>query len=156
MGAGKTRVGKRIARLLGVDFVDTDRAVVLEHGPIPELFAAVGEAGFRALERAAVADAFARRAVVSLGGGAVLDERTQRELAELPVVLLTISEEAVAVRLGSDSRPLLTEGVASWRRIYAERRPLYERLARHTVDTSRRPIEHIAREIADWAKEQNA
>ncbi|MFT4124141.1 MAG: shikimate kinase [Microbacteriaceae bacterium] len=153
MGAGKSRIGKRVARLLAVPFLDTDRAVAAAHGPIPELFSRLGEPGFRALERTAVHEALGRRAVVSLGGGAVLDADTRAELAALPVVLLTVSEEAVASRLASSGRPLLTDGLASWRAIAEQRRPLYRALAEHTVDTSRRPIETIARELGGWARD---
>ena len=73
MGAGKTSVGRRVARALEVPFADTDKLVVRDHGPIPELFAHHGEGYFRALERDAVAEALERGGVVALGGGAVLD-----------------------------------------------------------------------------------
>jgi shikimate kinase len=154
MGAGKSRIGKRVSRLLDTDFIDTDKVVAAAHGPIPDLFATIGEAGFRALEREAVAAAFGRSAVVALGGGAVLDEKTQVDLVSLPVALLTITEQAVESRLRSSGRPLLTDGIESWRRIYADRRSLYEKLATHTIDTSRRPIEHIAQDLASWVREQ--
>ncbi len=54
MAAGKTSVGRRVARRLGVAFVDTDKRIVAAHGPIPAIFAEHGEAHFRDLERAAV------------------------------------------------------------------------------------------------------
>ena len=69
MGAGKTRVGKRVARLLDVGFTDTDKVIVAEHGPIADLFAEHGEPYFRRLERAAVVAALETDHVVSLGGG---------------------------------------------------------------------------------------
>ena len=59
MAAGKTSIGRRIARLLNVAFIDTDKRIVASHGPIPEIFATQGEAHFRELERAAVAEAIA-------------------------------------------------------------------------------------------------
>ena len=55
-------------------------------------------------------------------------------------MLLTVSEDAVGARLVGGGRPLLTEGIASWRRIAAERDPIYRALADVTVDTSRRPM----------------
>ena len=149
-GAGKTRTGKRVARLLRVPFIDTDRRIVLRHGPIAQLFAARGEEQFRRIERLEVQRALQERAVVSLGGGAVLDEDTQRELEHLPVALLTVSAEAVASRIG-DKRPLLTHGgVEAWEKIAEARRSTYERLATRTWDSSNRPIDAIAQEIADW------
>ena len=65
-GAGKTRTGKRVARLLGVPFVDSDREIVREHGPIPAIFEHFGEPYFRALERDAVAASVRQYAVVAM------------------------------------------------------------------------------------------
>ena len=149
-GAGKTRIGKRVARLLRVPFVDTDRRVVLRHGPIAQVFTGRGEAHFRKIERIEVARALGERAVVSLGGGAVLDPETQRDLAGLPVALMTVSAEAVAGRIGT-KRPLLRDGgVAAWEELGADRQEIYQRLASRTWDTSERPIDQIAAEIAEW------
>jgi shikimate kinase len=152
MGAGKTRVGKRVARLLGTEFADTDKLVVAEHGPISAIFAEHGEPRFRELERAAVVRALAGAGVVSLGGGAVLDAETRTDLAKLPVVLLTVSARAVEARLGSGKRPLIRNGVEDWQRIYDARRHLYEEVADLTIDTSRRPYDAIAQEVAEWAR----
>ncbi len=152
MGAGKTKIGRRVARSLGVPFIDTDKTIVAEHGPITEIFASQGEPAFRRLERDAVAAALKEQAVVSLGGGAVLDADSQRDLAGLTVVLLTVTAEAVAARIRTNKRPLLRQGTDDWQRIYEERRPLYERLATISFDTSREPIEGIADRIAAWAE----
>ena len=149
-GAGKSRAGKRVARLLRVPFVDTDRRIVLRHGPIAQVFATRGEEHVRMIERIEVARALKERAVVALGGGAVLDAETQRELQSLPVALLTVSAEAVADRIG-DKRPLLRNGgVEAWEKLVAARRSTYERLATRTWDSSNRPIDAIAQEISDW------
>lgn len=151
-GAGKTRVGKKVARLLKVPFIDTDRRIVLRHGPIAQIFTGRGEDHFRRVERVEVARALTEPAVVSLGGGAVLDLETQRELAGLPVVLMTVSAEAVAGRIGT-RRPLLREGgVEAWEKLVEARRDTYERLATRTWDSSSRPIDQIAEEIADWIR----
>jgi shikimate kinase len=149
MGAGKSSIGKRIAKALDLPFTDTDAEIARRHGPIPELFAVGGEAGFRALERAVVAEALAGDGVVALGGGAVLDLETRRDLGRCTVVLLTVSEEAVASRITGGRRPLLTDGLDSWRRIRDERADLYASLADVTVDTSRRPITALADELAE-------
>jgi shikimate kinase len=149
MGAGKTSVGRRLAKRLDLPFTDTDAVIAAKHGPIPELFAVGGEAGFRGLEREVVAEALAAGGVVALGGGAVLDAGTRRDLEPCTVVLLTVSEEAVAARLGGGRRPLLIDGVESWRRIRDERAELYASIADVVVDTSRRPIMTIADELAE-------
>jgi shikimate kinase len=153
MGSGKTRIGKRIAKLLGVGFTDTDALVVAEHGPISDLFEAHGEAHFRVLEREAVQRALATDGVVSLGGGAVLDPATQNDLASRRTALFLVSPEAVASRLGNERRPLVKDGLASWTRIMDERRALYERLADATFDTSHRPTVQVAEEVAAWVRQ---
>ena len=70
----------------------------------------------------------------------------------LPVILLTISAEAVAARLDNDKRPLLTGGTDAWRALVETRMPVYESLATARWDTSRRPLGQIAEEIATWVR----
>lgn len=153
--SGKTRVGKRVARILDCEFIDTDRVIVAEHGPIPQIFAEQGEPQFRAWERDAVAQALGQAAVVSLGGGAVQDDASRSLLRDHRVVQLSVSEEAVAERLSGDKRPLLAVGsaaerVAAWRKLVASRKHGYDEVTRATWDTSIRPLDLIAEEIAHW------
>lgn len=152
MGSGKTKLGKRISAILGKPFVDTDRTVVAGHGTISDIFAEFGEEHFRALERVAVEDALAQDAVVALGGGAILNEDTQADLADRRVAFITVSAAAVASRIGGTKRPLLTGGIDSWVAIMESRREIYERLASATWDTSSRPLTTIAEEIAEWSR----
>lgn len=156
MGAGKTSIGRRVARKLHVPFIDTDKRIAAEHGPIPEIFAEHGEERFRELEREAVAAALSEGGVVSLGGGAVTQAETRRLLQSHPVVFLTVTRDAVAGRIRGGNRPLLegTDPLERWERIFDERRAWYEEVASTVVDTSRRPIQRIAAEIATWRKEQ--
>ena len=150
--AGKSRIGKRVAKLLGVPFTDTDSQIVAAHGKIADIFAQHGEPHFRALERQAVAAALTGRGVVSLGGGAVLDAGTRDDLRDATVVFLHAPASVVAGRLAREQgkRPLVARGIADWERIFAERRPIYEALASHTVDTSTGRFDDIAREVAAW------
>jgi len=151
MGAGKTSIGKKLSRRLDVPFVDSDRLVVRRHGAIAELFERHGEAHFRELEHAAVVEALAGVGVVSLGGGAVLDHRTRASLSGLPVVLLTVTAEAVESRLAGGSRPLLQRGgVDAWRAIADERDPVYRSLASVVFDTSHRPVSTVVDDIETW------
>jgi shikimate kinase len=150
MASGKTKIGKRVARILGSSRLDSDSLFVNDHGAIADFFAAHGEPAFRILEAEYVAQAVAQDAVVSLGGGAVLDEGTQQLLTHLPVVSLTVTPDAVEDRLGSGKRPLVADGLASWVAIYEQRRPIYERLAKRTYDTSRGNLDEIAEDIAAW------
>jgi shikimate kinase len=152
-GAGKTRVGKQVARLLHSAFVDTDRRIVDEHGPIPQLFSRFGEEHFRAVERVEVAKALGEEAVVALGGGAILDADTRADLASLPVALVTVSREAVQSRIAGAGRPLLANGLESWDRLVAGRSDIYQSLATRSWDTSGRPVGDLAREIAQWSRD---
>lgn len=150
MAAGKTKVGKRVARLLGLPFTDTDKVIVAEHGPVAEIFAEHGEPYFRGLERAAVAAALRTADVVSLGGGAVLHPDTQEDLRTRPVVFLTVSPDAVESRIADGSRPLVRGGLADWERIFAARRPVYESLADVRIDTSVGDFDAVAEEVVAW------
>lgn len=149
MGAGKSRVGGRLAEALGAPFVDTDQRIVERYGPIDEIFAREGEEYFRIVEREVVAEALREPAVVALGGGAVLHPDTRADLEALPVVLLRVDANAVAPRLAGGTRPLLTEGgLERWEHILAERTPVYEALADIDLDTSRRPVARIVADLA--------
>lgn len=148
--AGKTRIGRHLARLLEVPFIDVDHRIRESHGPIPDIFAAHGEEHFRAIERAEVVRALGEHAIVSLGGGAVLDTDTQDDLARLTVIGLTVTPEAAAERLDSHTRPLLTGGIDAWIALVESRRPLYDRLATATWDTSTRSAPKLAHDIANW------
>lgn len=155
MGAGKTSVGKRVAKALGLPFADTDALIVRAHGPIPELFRAHGEEHFREIERDVVARALTGGGVVSLGGGSVLDARTREELRAHRVAFLTVSPAVIAHRIAGGSRPLLaggTDPVEEWVRIFTSRRPLYEEVADAVFDTSQGPLSHVVDAIADWAR----
>lgn len=154
--AGKTRVGKRVARRLGLPFIDTDAVITAEHGPISEIFDTRGEAAFRELEASAVIAALAQHAVVSLGGGAVMTAAVAQALRGHPVVLLTITAEAAAARLDPETRPLVREGIGAWESLVASRRETYRALATATWDTSSRPIDHIANEISNWVRTLDA
>jgi shikimate kinase len=154
MGAGKTSIGRRVAKALGVSFTDTDAVLARANGPIPQIFAEYGEEHFRRLEREAVASALAAGGVVSLGGGAILDAQTRARLAEHRVILLTVQPRVVAARLRDESRPLLSGGdaMARWKDIYAARRPLYEEVADATFDTSTGPLNLTVQAIVAWAR----
>jgi shikimate kinase len=155
-GAGKTRTGKRLARLLDVPFIDTDRRIVDRHGTIAEIFAEHGEPHFRSLERDVVAEALTERAVVTLGGGAVLDPRTQADLAQYPVAQLTVSAAAVEARISGGKRPLLSDGIGAWQAIVDARQPIYDRLSGFSVDTSSQPLDRVAQQIAHWLERQKS
>src|SRR5688572_28525809 len=137
MGAGKTTVGRLLAEKLGLSFNDTDQAIERERGrPVAEIFEQEGEATFRTLERAAVARALeGGEGVVSIGGGAIKDPITYAALGWHTVILLDVGYPEAMRRVGHDpGRPLLH--FADPKALYEERKPIYERIATHVIDTS--------------------
>ncbi|WP_022891973.1 shikimate kinase [Agromyces subbeticus] len=148
MGAGKSRVGQRLAASVDAPFVDTDARITERYGPIAEIFEREGEEYFRVVEREVVAEALREEAVISLGGGAVLHPDTRDDLAALPVVWLQVSPTAVAPRLAGGTRPLIAEGgLERWIAILEERRPIYDAVADLSIDTSRRSVARIVDDI---------
>ena len=139
MAAGKSVVGRELAARRRLKFTDTDQLVVQNHGPIPEIFVARGECGFREIEARTVAWALAEKVpgVISLGGGAVLDTGTQQLLRRATVVFLDTDLETVLPRIiRSGHRPMLAGDPARrWEELAKARRPVYESLADITIDT---------------------
>ena len=150
-GSGKTTIGEALAGALDVAFHDTDAAIEADQGcSISDIFVLDGEPAFRALERAEVARAVeAHAGVVALGGGAPMAAETQEVLAEQVVVFLDVGIADAAKRVGFDaSRPLLAINPrAAWTKLMNERRPTYERLATHRVDTAGREVDDVVAEI---------
>lgn len=150
-GAGKSTVGRLVAEQLGVAFRDTDADIVETVGkPIAEVFIDDGEAHFRALEKAAVATALASHdGVLSLGGGAVLDEGTRALLKGQQTVLLDVDLSSAASRVGMNrDRPVLALNPrAQLKNLLDQRMPLYLEVATHVVDTSRKPARQVADEV---------
>lgn len=154
MAAGKTSLGKRVARELGVPFVDSDAVFVRSHGPITEFFANHGEPEFRRIEAEVIAAELASGGgkVLALGGGAVLTKSTRELLQSHPVVLLMTTQEAVLRTANLSRRPLLRDDPNAWGRILEERKPLYDEVANVTYRTDRATKEQLARRVANWAR----
>jgi shikimate kinase len=157
MGAGKTTVGRVLARRWGVEVRDTDADVAAAAGkPVPEIFVDDGEERFRQLERAAVAAALAgHEGVLSLGGGAVLDPDTQVLLEGHPVVFLKVGLADAVKRVGlGTGRPLLLGNVRSRvKQLLEDRTPVYEAVAALVVDTDGRTPEQVADDVEKGLEE---
>jgi shikimate kinase len=151
-GAGKTTVGRVLARRLGVSFTDVDALIVERIGKsIGEMFTDDGEDAFRALEREVVAEALGTEdGVLALGGGSVLAASTRERLRGHRVVLLWVGLADGIRRTGmSTARPLLA-GVnprATFKALLDARAPLYREVATVEVDTSRRTANQVARAV---------
>lgn len=153
MGAGKTSVGRRVAALLGIPFLDTDERIVAAAGmSIPDIFEAYGETAFRDVERRVIGNLFDEPvSVLAYGGGAFMDAATR---------LLTL-ERAYSIWLRADidtlvartsrkkgTRPLLEAGDPReiLHNLSAERGPIYAQ-ASLTVDTGEQTAQELAIDI---------
>jgi 3-dehydroquinate synthetase len=141
MGAGKSTLGRELARLTHRPFVDTDEEIEKRFGPIGELFER-GEPEFRRIEEQVVAEALAGpTSVVALGGGAVLSEGTHDRLARSAFVAwVQVDVDTAWSRVGESGRPLARDR-ESFGKLYGERAPLYERVA----DSAGQDVQSILR-----------
>lgn len=155
MGSGKTAIGKELARQLGLEFLDADQEIERRTGAdIPLIFEKEGEAGFRRREREIIQELTQRdRLVLATGGGAVLDPANREALGSRGfVIYLKATVGAQAARTGRNrNRPLLqsVDPTAKLEQLFAERAPLYESLARLTVDTDSGQVRRIAERIVE-------
>ena len=154
-GSGKSTIGRRLAKALGVGLLDTDVAIEQQTGrSIAEIFATDGEQEFRRIEeqvvRAALAD---HDGVLSLGGGAITSPGVCDALAGHTVIYLEIgAREGVRRTGGSTVRPLLAgpdraEKYSKFKALMAKRVPLYRRVATIRIDTNRRNPGAVVRNI---------
>jgi len=130
MAVGKTAIGRRLAKRLGYEFVDTDQLIEQQAGmTISEMFESLGEPGFRERERRVIAALAPEKAtVIATGGGTFVDEENRRRLKHLGVVVcLVTSIETILDRVGrNDARPL-AQGDARRHltELYELRKPAY-------------------------------
>jgi shikimate kinase len=152
-GAGKSTIGRALARRWSVPFRDTDADVEAVAGKeVADIFLVDGEAAFRSLERAAVASAVREHdGVLSLGGGAILDPDTRALLTAHTVVFLDVTLEAAVKRVGmARDRPLLLGNPRTQLGLLMkERKPLYAEVATLTVDTSDRTPDEVVATIVE-------
>ena len=167
MGAGKTSVGKLLARRLGKTFHDCDHEIERATGvKVAVIFEIEGEAGFRARETKALADLVGRPGIVlATGGGAVLSAENRGLLAANgTVIYLRAAPEDLLSRTRHDkNRPLLQTGdpLARLKQLHAERDPLYREVADIIVDTGSQSVGSLAHRLeqqllAHWAQRESA
>ena len=152
MGAGKTTLGKALARRLGREFIDSDRVLVERTGvPVATIFEIEGEEGFRRRESTLLAELAARsRCIIATGGGIVLSAANRGLMrASGTVVYLKARLESLWERTRHDSsRPLLAtpDPRARLAELLAEREPLYREAAHVIVETGQQsPATAVAR-----------
>jgi len=162
MGSGKSAVGRLLAGILNMEFVDLDEVIAAQAGmSITEVFDSEGEGGFRERESAALCTELQSGGkVVSCGGGVVLAEGNVRLLRDrCRVFLLSISEAKAIERLSAhDGRPLLRGGDVTERveELMAERRRTYLEAAHEIIDAEDASLQELAEEIAErWSKSRS-
>ena len=152
--AGKTSCGRKLSRVLGVPFADSDHLIETAGGrAVATIFAESGEETFRDLEAATVADALdGFDGVLALGGGAVLRSETRERLrlsGVLVVHLVTTAKAALPLVHGGRGRPLLAGDPARrLAELEAERGPLYAEVATASVRSAHRPIARVVDDLA--------
>ncbi|NOX75271.1 MAG: shikimate kinase [Gammaproteobacteria bacterium] len=154
MGAGKTTIGKQLARQLGRDFYDSDRVIEERTGAnIPLIFEMEGEAGFRRREKATIQELLGQENIIlATGGGAVLDP-DNRELFSRHgyVIYLCAPLEQLLKRTANDSgRPLLQtpDPKKKLQEILATRTPLYREVADTVIETDGNPVRLVIKRLA--------
>ncbi len=154
MGAGKTSIGRRVAKRLHLRQVDLDVAIERRAGAsVSEIFASEGEAGFREREHAVLVDILAgeESLVVSTGGGAVLrtDNRDAMR-SRATVVWLRATPRTLLTRVGDGSgRPLLADDpLGNLTRLAESRAWAYAAAAHEIIDVDRMSSEAVTEQIA--------
>ncbi len=159
MGAGKTSVGRLLAKRFNKTFYDCDHEIELRTGvKIPVIFDIEGEAGFRARESAVLLELAALHDIVlATGGGAVVREENRRVLARNgTVVYLRAALEDLWLRTRHDrTRPLLQTGDrrAKLEQLFIQRDPLYREVATLIVDTGKQSLRSLVQQIEQRLRE---
>ncbi|MFS2016748.1 bifunctional shikimate kinase/3-dehydroquinate synthase AroKB [Massilia sp. CT11-108] len=162
MGAGKTTIGRLLARRLDMTFIDSDHEIEARTGAtIPWIFEIEGEASFRRREADVIRELTAQNGIVlATGGGAVLNPASRALLAERgTVIYLRASVSSILARTAHDkNRPLLQ--TADPRRkledLTAQREPLYREIADMVIDTGRPNVQSMVQTILDQLDADNA
>lgn len=153
MGAGKSTIGRQLAKSLGCEFIDSDHEIEGRTGAsIPLIFDIEGEAGFRQREKKIIDDLTQREGIVlATGGGVVLDPENRAHLHTRGfVVYLYATIDQLLARTTKDrNRPLLqtADPRARFEELMRVRDPLYREIADLVVDTGRRTVKSVEREI---------
>ena len=152
-GSGKSTVGAALAKVLALDFIDTDQLIEEREGKaITDIFVLDGEPHFRAVELETLKHVLTLNdVVISLGGGAPISDQAQQLInsSESRVVFLDVSLATAAPRVGFNrDRPLLLGNPrAQWQALSDKRRPIYEALADVSIKVDDMSVEAITSEI---------
>ncbi len=153
MGAGKTTIGKLLARHLGKAFYDTDQEIEKRTGvKVSTIFELEGEVGFRKRETAIIQElSQLNNIIIATGGGAILAEENRQLLkTHGTVIYLRANVNELWHRMRNDKHRPLLQNVdirAKLEQLYAERNPLYTETAAYIFDTGNQPVASIISQI---------
>ncbi len=153
MGAGKSAVGRQLARLTHLEFVDSDEEIESRTGvDIAFIFEKEGEAGFRKREGKVIDELSSREGIVmATGGGAVVDPDSRSRLGArgFVVYLYTSVRQQLDRTQRGRNRPMLENGDKEkvLEELLEQRDPMYREIADLIVDTDGRRVQTVAREI---------
>ncbi len=163
-GCGKTTVGRLVAEIAGLPFVDTDQLITEQAGmSIARLFETEGEQGFRRREAEVIGQvADFGPSIISAGGGAVLSEdnmqrlKTRGHIVWLTCPALVLHERISLDESSAASRPALSDarGIDEVRSILADREPLYRRWADVEFSSHDRPVQSVAEAVCNWYQDR--
>ncbi len=155
MGAGKSTIGRQLARRLKLEFIDSDKEIEVRTGVnIPLIFELEGESGFRKREQKVIDELTAKPGIIlATGGGAVLDKRNRQHLASRGrVIYLRTSVEQQLRRTAHDrNRPLLQtpHPKRKLQELMEIRDPLYREIADWIIDTDGHRVRDVVQQIVD-------
>ncbi|MEM7027603.1 MAG: shikimate kinase AroK [Pseudomonadota bacterium] len=153
MGAGKTTIGRNLARKLSLEFYDSDHEIEQRTGAdIPWIFEIEGEAGFRKRESTIIEELTKlQNIVLATGGGAIINQENRQHMQQSGIVFyLNSGAEKLLKRTQTDKRrPLLQtqDRLARIKQIIAERDPLYREIADEIIQTDKMSVSHIVKFI---------
>jgi shikimate kinase len=150
-GAGKTTVGKLLAKNLGIDFFDSDQVIESRAGKsVSDIFTQDGEPAFRKLEHDVIAELLdSNNVVLALGGGSLGNDETRAKVKDATTVWLVAGLAQAVDRVGMNrNRPLLLGNVrGQLADLMAAREPFYKEVAAIAVDTSKLIPSEVVTEI---------
>ena len=145
-GVGKSTIGKRLAKALDMEFIDTDNLIEKkEMRIIPDIIEHDGEDAFKSIEKDCIISLNMKNSIISTGGSVIYDKDVMKHLRMISkIVYLHAEFDSIHKRIGSkNTRRLVTNGTNSLEELYNSRLPLYNKYADIIIDAEKDPKETV-------------